>query len=70
MSSHKKNWKESLATWLKNNKGELSLFFLFSLFIMSMTPSKQAAIHAYRSLLKTQREVFGGKTIFFDFLTL
>lgn len=27
---------------------------------MSISPSKQAAIAAYRNLLKTQREVFAG----------
>lgn len=27
---------------------------------MSISPSKQAAISAYRNLLKTQREVFSG----------
>lgn len=29
---------------------------------MSVSPSKQAAISAYRNLLKTQRQVFTGKS--------
>lgn len=31
---------------------------------MSISPSKQAAISAYRNLLKTQREVFAGNVLF------
>lgn len=30
---------------------------------MSIQPSKQAVLHAYRSLLKTQKQVFASKIL-------
>lgn len=59
---------------LKNFDTWAFFFFCFSHFLfflldhttyidMMSTPSKQAAISAYRNLLRTQKEVFGSKFV-------
>jgi hypothetical protein len=56
--SHKPR-QPGLQIELKN----LSFYFLFhsKVTMSTITPSKTAAIHAYRHLLKTQKQVFASK---------